>query len=40
MNTVIGTATVYVAAGFFGIAGCFSLWLWLREGRSGWWVAP
>lgn len=34
------TALVYVAAAFFEIAGCFSIWLWLREGRSAWWAAP
>jgi small multidrug resistance family-3 protein len=37
---VTRTAIVYVAAAFFEIAGCFSLWLWLREGRSAWWIAP
>lgn len=34
------TAAVYVAAAFFEIAGCFSLWLWVREGKTGWWIAP
>lgn len=37
---MIKTATIYVAAAFFEIAGCFSLWLWLRDGKSAWWVAP
>ena len=22
------------------IGGCFSVWAWLRENRSGWWVIP
>lgn len=34
------TAIVYIAAAFFEIAGCFSLWLWLREEKSTWWVVP
>ena len=34
------TALVYAAAALFEIAGCFSIWLWLREGRTAWWIAP
>ena len=34
------TAIVYVAAAFFEIAGCFSFWIWIREGKAGWWLAP
>ncbi|MAW86212.1 MAG: hypothetical protein CMJ42_06755 [Phyllobacteriaceae bacterium] len=34
------TAVVYAAAAFFEIAGCFSLWLWLREGKTALWIAP
>ncbi|WP_051112023.1 YnfA family protein [Hyphomicrobium denitrificans] len=37
---VTKTAIVYVAAAFFEIGGCFSFWIWIREGRSGWWLAP
>jgi small multidrug resistance family-3 protein len=37
---VIKTAIVYVAAAFFEIAGCFSFWIWIREGKTGWWLAP
>lgn len=37
---VIKTAIVYTAAAFFEIAGCFSFWAWLRDGKSGWWIAP
>lgn len=22
------------------IAGCFSFWAWLKQGRGGWWVLP
>jgi drug/metabolite transporter superfamily protein YnfA len=33
---VIKTAIVYAAAAFFEIAGCFSFWAWIREGKSGW----
>lgn len=37
---MIKTAIVYAGAAFFEIAGCFSLWLWLREGKTAWWIAP
>lgn len=37
---MIKTAVVYAAAAFFEIAGCFSLWLWLREGKSALWLVP
>ncbi len=37
---MIRAAAIYTAAAVFEIAGCFSLWLWLREGRSGWWILP
>jgi len=30
----------FVAAAFFEIAGCFSFWAWLRQGRPAWVVAP
>lgn len=36
---MIKTATVYVAAVFFEIAGCFSLWAWFRDHQSAWWIA-
>ncbi|MBZ9708897.1 hypothetical protein LB543_19440 [Mesorhizobium sp. ESP7-2] len=32
---MIKTAIVYLAAAFFEIAGCFSFWTWVREGRAG-----
>jgi small multidrug resistance family-3 protein len=37
---VIKTAIVYAAAAFFEIAGCFSFWAWIRDGKSAWWIAP
>jgi small multidrug resistance family-3 protein len=35
-----GTALVYVGAALAEIAGCFSFWMWLREGKPIWWLAP
>jgi small multidrug resistance family-3 protein len=34
------TSLIYVLAALAEIGGCFSFWLWLREGKSGWWAAP
>jgi small multidrug resistance family-3 protein len=34
------TALVYAAAALAEIAGCFSVWAWLRNGRSARLVAP
>jgi small multidrug resistance family-3 protein len=34
------TLAIYIAAGFAEIAGCFSFWLWLKEGRSPVYVLP
>ncbi|MCX2561615.1 YnfA family protein [Acetobacter farinalis] len=31
---------IYLAAGFAEIAGCFAVWLWLKEGRSAWLLLP
>ena len=31
---------IYVFAGFAEIAGCFAVWLWLKEGRSAWLLLP
>lgn len=31
---------IYAAAALAEIAGCFSFWAWLREGRSILWLAP
>lgn len=34
------SAIVYVGAALAEIAGCFSFWVWLREGKPVWWLAP
>lgn len=34
------TALLYVCAAIAEVAGCFSLWAWLRLGKSGWIVLP
>ncbi|MBS0491130.1 MULTISPECIES: YnfA family protein [unclassified Phenylobacterium] len=34
------TALIYIAAAAAEIAGCFSFWMWLREGKPVWWIAP
>ena len=34
------TALVYVAAAIAEIAGCFAFWVWLRLGKSEWWLLP
>lgn len=34
------TTLVYIFAAVAEIAGCFSFWLWLREGKPIWWIAP
>lgn len=31
---------IYVAAALAEVAGCFTFWMWLREARSVWWLAP
>lgn len=33
-------ATVYIAAAFAEIAGCFAFWAWLRLGKSVWLLVP
>ena len=37
---MIKSAIIYIAAAFFEIAGCFSFWIWIRDGKTGWWLAP
>ena len=27
-------------AALFEIAGCYGFWMWLRQGKSAWWVVP
>lgn len=29
-----------ILAAVFEIAGCYTAWMWLRLGRSVWWLAP
>lgn len=36
MRTIFAFAGAAVAE----IAGCFSFWLWLRMGKSAWWLVP
>ncbi|RMD92919.1 MAG: YnfA family protein [Alphaproteobacteria bacterium] len=31
---------LYLAAALGEIGGCYCLWLWLRLGRSPWWILP
>jgi small multidrug resistance family-3 protein len=37
---MLKTALIYVLAALAEIGGCFSFWMWLREGKPVWWVAP
>ncbi|MEO8640848.1 YnfA family protein [Pseudomonas sp.] len=30
----------FFLAALFEIAGCFAFWMWLRQGKSAWWVVP
>ncbi len=30
----------FFLAALFEIAGCYAFWMWLRLGKSAWWVAP
>lgn len=30
----------FVIAAACEIAGCYTVWMWLRLGRSGWWLVP
>ena len=30
----------FFLAALFEIAGCFAFWMWLRQGKSVWWVLP
>jgi small multidrug resistance family-3 protein len=30
----------FILAALCEIAGCYAVWMWLRRGRSGWWLAP
>lgn len=30
----------FFLAALFEIAGCYAFWVWLRLGKSAWWIAP
>jgi small multidrug resistance family-3 protein len=30
----------FIVAAACEIAGCYAVWIWLRLGRSAWWLAP
>jgi small multidrug resistance family-3 protein len=34
------TALIYMLAALAEIGGCFSFWMWLREDKPAWWLAP
>lgn len=34
------TAVFFGIAAVCEIAGCYAAWMWLRMGRSAWWLAP
>lgn len=36
----LASFAVYVAAALAEIAGCFAFWVWLRQDKSAWWLAP
>ena len=40
MNGVVRTYLAYGGAAVAEIAGCYAFWLWLRLGKSIWWVIP
>lgn len=36
----LASGLVYLVAAIAEIAGCFAFWMWLRQGRSAWWLVP
>ena len=30
----------FFLAALFEIAGCYGFWMWLRQGKSAWWMVP
>ena len=30
----------FFLAALFEIAGCYAFWMWLRQGKSAWWIIP
>ncbi|WP_435101844.1 YnfA family protein [Arhodomonas sp. AD133] len=40
MATVATSLLAFAGAAIAEIAGCFTFWMWLRLGRSPWWLVP
>lgn len=40
MEGVIRTGLAYAGAAVAEIAGCYAFWMWLRLGKSAWWILP
>jgi small multidrug resistance family-3 protein len=40
MPVALSTFFVFAAAALAEIAGCFAFWVWLRPGKSIFWLAP
>ncbi|NGQ92918.1 YnfA family protein [Rhodobacter sp. HX-7-19] len=38
--TTAATLTIYAGAALAEIAGCFALWVWMRQGASALWLVP
>ena len=38
--TAIPTLAIYAAAALAEIAGCFAVWVWMRQGASAYWLLP
>ncbi len=37
---LLPSTITYVAAAIAEIGGCFAFWVWLRLGKSAWWLVP
>ena len=40
MSGVLRSSLAYAGAAVAEIAGCYAFWVWLRLGKSVWWVVP
>lgn len=40
MPLILSSGLVFVGAALAEIAGCFSFWIWLRQGKSILWLVP
>ena len=40
MPVFVSTPIILIAAALAEIAGCFAFWIWLRQGKSIFWLAP